>query len=299
MKVSIKILGALFLGLSLFSANTWAYEEIPISPSEDDSSGTSSQEDPNKSLREAARNARDRAVVLSVAAGGAAAYFGYHCIQGNVGACAIAALALSTSMQTAQYANQETLKLNIDQPEERNPQGGGSPAYCENIHGCDDGSDNSGSRATFAENERRNQRTQEMLGGAGYGVDKNGNIKTPKGTFTPGQMSGSTLSSLGVTPELQAEFRAKMQEEIARASAQRENSAVAEGSGGGGPVRVYRSQSEDSEWSQNPAPQRGIASVDGLSVRRGDDLIGIQSADIFDMVHKRYQQLRQQNTFKE
>ena len=112
------------------------------------------------------------------------------------------------------------------------------------------------------------------------------------------ELTPERLACLGASNEMQAQLRSKIQEEIAAAEKRKESESLV--AGGGGSVPSYAAADrKPQQWRQAAHSSRAPASVEGLSVRRGDDLIGVKGADIFDMVHRKYQEERKRTDFLE
>ncbi len=272
-----------------------------------------------ESIRDAALKARKKALITAAATAVIALGFGTACAMtpwpANLMSCVTAILTAAASGASLAYANSSALKQAIepldqklvDTPTEGNP-------WCVDLQTCkEDGGDGDGGGGggdgddrlagpevgkdpEVVKIEKDLKDVQEKIARGGYGLDEHGNIQTPGGSLGPvSSLTPDKLASLGISGEMQAELRKKIQDEIAQAEARMEGGSMTAGGGGNAAAAYAASARTPQQWRQ--ANSRSPASVEGLSVRRGNDLIGVRGADIFDMVHRKYQEERKRTDF--
>jgi hypothetical protein len=209
------------------------------------------------------------------------------------------------------------------------PPGGGGGGGTGGTDGGDDdgggggtGSGGSGGmtdKKFFSEIKRLQQeadRIKKQLAEKGYAIDGQGNLKTPRGTATPGQMmSGAGMAQAGLIDPNQAEAYDKALAEQAEKQKAAEKAAVAQMlnsvGGGGGGFSGYGSGSRSAasvgteafamsssfnfggSGEEGPRP----AQTAGLVKSFGKDPIGTATDSVFEMVHRRYRALDSKNEF--
>jgi hypothetical protein len=128
---------------------------------------------------------------------------------------------------------------------------------------------------------------------------KTGGMTTPKGEATAAQLaSGKALADAGLIDHSQAgEYDKAMSE-------QQKNKikvvSMSPGGGGGGAKRrpASASASDDYAYRSGIDPsQIRAAKTSGLSKNFGNDPVGVATDNLFDMVHRKYQDLNEKDTF--
>lgn len=139
----------------------------------------------------------------------------------------------------------------------------------------------------------------ENLKKQGYVPQKDGSMKTPKGTASAGALSsGSGLMSEGILNAEEAELYDK-----ALADMKNKISVVSmpnAGGGGGGSSRSPASYDYNSDFAMNfglGGAKPEAAKTQGLSKNFGDTPIGTSTDDIFDMLHRNYRKKAEQSQF--